>query len=184
MRTLLPILASLALLGCVDDDVSDSGGASTSTSTTTSTSTSTSTTGTTTPDPVDQLTGTWLSEGDDIAPIFQTAMFAYVSITAVYASDGSYTVQATDGEGATYDFAGTSTFDTATTPHTIVQSQTIPYKGTAEGIWTVEGDVFTLEVVQTFPDYGFTPATPTSGFGSSAGFGLAPGDLVQVFRRQ
>ena len=42
----------------------------------------------------------------------------------------------------------------------------------------------TYEVVQTVPDYGYTPPTPTSGFGTTSGPGVSAGDNVQIYRRR
>jgi hypothetical protein len=79
---------------------------------------------------------------------------------------------------------GTFVADEGTSPATIVLTQTSPYAATAEGIYQVDGDTLTYEVVQTQPDYGFLPPTPETGFGSTSGTGLNPGDNIQIYRRQ
>ena len=52
------------------------------------------------------------------------------------------------------------------------------------GIYEVDGNTLTYEVVQVDPDYGFTPPTPESGFGSTGGPNMTEGINVQVYRRQ
>lgn len=130
------------------------------------------------------LLGDWLSQGDDVSPLFQSATFDYASIAASFTADCAYTVLATTGAGDQYTLTGTWSADEGTTPASIVQQQSSPYAATAEGIFQVDGDTLTFEVVQTTPDYGFTAPTPSTGFGSTAGQGLSPGDNTQTYQRQ
>jgi hypothetical protein len=130
------------------------------------------------------LLGDWLSQGDDVSPLFQSATFDYASIEASFTADCAYTVLATTGAGDQYTLTGTWSADEGTTPASIVQQQSSPYAATAEGIFQVDGDTLTFEVVQTTPDYGFTAPTPSTGFGSTAGQGLSPGDNTQTYQRQ
>ena len=129
------------------------------------------------------LVGTWVSEGDDISDMFAAPPFEYQRITADFRDDGSYTVTSVDGGGTPYELVGTYVVDTSTTPAAVSLSQTSPYDAEAEGIWAVQGSMLTYEVVQTVPDFGFSPPTPDGGFGSTAGSGLEPGMNVQVYRR-
>lgn len=130
------------------------------------------------------ITGDWLSEGANISPLFQSSFFSYVSIQASFGEDGTYAVTATDADGATTDLTGTYVVDESTTPATITLSQTTPSAVTAEGIYQVEAEVMTYEVVQTDPNpYGFVAPTPSTGFGSTSGPGLSPGDNVQTYVR-
>ena len=78
---------------------------------------------------------------------------------------------------------GTWTADTSTEPGVVSLEQEEPYEAKASGIFAVDGAVLTYEVVQTEPDYGFSPPTPQGGFGSTNGPGVGPGDNVQTFRR-
>ncbi|MCB9778445.1 MAG: hypothetical protein H6742_07780 [Alphaproteobacteria bacterium] len=128
------------------------------------------------------IVGDWVSAGDDLSPLFQSVTFDYVEVQATFSGDCSYAVTARDGSGSTYDLDGTWSA-TGGSPGSITQQQAQPYEATAEGIWQVDGGVLTFEVVQTLPDYGFTPPTPGTGFGSTAGQGLSPGDNTQVYRR-
>ncbi|MEQ1505534.1 MAG: hypothetical protein ABMB14_25095 [Myxococcota bacterium] len=170
MRSLVSLFVlPLLLTACPADDVTDEGG---------------SDTGSTATDPADAIAGDWVSEGDDISPLFQSAFFSYTRIDATFGADGSYTVTSVDANGASYDFAGTYAVTTDTDPRGIVLEQATPSTATAEGIWQVDVDgVLSYEVVQTTPDIGFAAPTPDGGFGSTSGPGLAAGDNVQVFRR-
>ncbi len=167
------LLALSLTLGCVPDDVDD---------TAVDTAVDTADTADTEPQGP-ALVGDWLSEADDLSRLFAAAPFNYVSIDASFGTEGTYTVVGLDAEGTTYPFAGTFTVDESTDPAAIVQEQTEPYAATAQGIWSVVDDVLTFEVAQVSPDYGYTPATPETGFGSSAGPYLEEGDNVQTYQR-
>jgi hypothetical protein len=127
------------------------------------------------------IQGTWLSEGDNVAPLL--ADFGFTSLTATFGADGSYAVEAVYN-GNPIPLTGTYTVDVSTTPHTIVVNQESPQAVTSAGIWQVEGDTLTYEIVQTSPDQGFTAPTPDSGFGSTAGAGVEPNSNIQVYVRQ
>ena len=61
-----------------------------------------------------------------------------------------------------------------------VLTQTEPYAATSEGIWQVQGDTLTYEVVETDPGLGATP--PANGFGSTSN-GQFGDDNIQIYRR-
>lgn len=130
------------------------------------------------------LVGKWLSEGEDISELFAGPPFEYASITARFKDDLSYKVVGSTEGGDSYTFSGTYVTDTSTSPARITLSQTQPSTSTAEGIFLVEGDKLTYEIVQVDPDYGYTPPTPESGFGSTSGPNMTDGINVQVYRRQ
>ena len=127
------------------------------------------------------IVGDWVSEGDNLAPLFQTATYNYTSIDATFEASGSYEVIAITGGGDTYTFTGTYTVDASTDPHGIVLEQTSPAAATSEGIFAITDGEMEYEVVVTTPDYGFTAPTPETGFGSTAGAGLSEGDNIQIF---
>ncbi len=127
------------------------------------------------------LLGDWLSEGDDISPLFQHPSVDYVRVEASFTASCDYTAYALTGDGSEYDFSGTYTA-TAGSPGSIVQTQAQPFEGVSDGIWQVDGDVLTFEVV--LQGYGFTAPTPETGFGSTSGQGLSEGDNVQIYRKQ
>jgi hypothetical protein len=130
------------------------------------------------------LEGNWLSEGEDLSALFQKPVFDYKSIEATFNADLSYAVHAETQGGDVYDFAGTLVADESTSPASITLSQTSPTNATAVGIYLVEGDGLTYEVVQIDPDYGYTAPTPSTGFGSTSGPNLAAGENVQTYVRQ
>jgi hypothetical protein len=74
--------------------------------------------------------------------------------------------------------------DASTSPGSITLTQASPYAATAVGIYQVDGDTLTYEVVQTLPDYGFTPPTSETGFGSTSGPGLDADVNIQIYQRQ
>jgi len=184
------VAASIALLGCREDDVKTDDTADTDAPTgTTDSGVTTDDTGTTddtatTGDGSDAIVGTWVSEGGDLSPLFAGNPFNYTRVLAVFESSGDLAVTATDSSGAATDFVATYTVDTSTYPGTIVVDQSAPYAAISEGIWQVDGDTLTYEVVQVDPDYGYTPPTPESGFGSTAGPNLTPDINIQIYQRQ
>ena len=130
------------------------------------------------------LVGDWLSTGSDLSPLFASSTFDYTSVTASFGADGHYTATTKDRGGQTNTVQGTYTVDLSTDPAGISLDQTSPYAALASGIYEVDGDTLTYEVVQTSPDYGYSPPTPSQGFGSTSGPGLSEGDNVQIYRRQ
>ena len=129
------------------------------------------------------LVGDWRSEGADLSPLFSGEPFHYEVVEVELSGGGAYVVTSVDRDGAEYVLSGTFTASEATDPATVSLRQTEPYEAEAEGIWQVQGEVLTWEVVQTVPDYGFAPPSPQEGFGSTSGPGLQPGSNVQVYRR-
>jgi hypothetical protein len=171
-------LALAMLVGCVPDDwdgtpyVPDTGDPATTADTDTDV-------------PVEGgLVGTWLSEGDDLSELFAGEPFDYERVTTTFRANGAYTGAVVDRDGATATVSGTWTTDDSSSPATIALSQAQPYEALASGIYAISGDVLTYEVVQTSPDYGFSPPTPAGGFGSTSGPDLDPGVNVQIYRRQ
>ena len=160
------------LLACTPDDVKDDTAADADTDTDTDTDV----------DSPGDITGSWLSEDDDVSDIL--VGFGFTSVAATFNTDGTYAVAATNAGGTTLDLTGTFVVGTTTNPGTIVTSQLTPQEVTAEGIWQVVGDTLTYEVAQTSPDQGFTPPTPEAGFGSTGGPGVAAGSNVQIYQRQ
>lgn len=173
----------LFLLACAPDDVTDKRNPGDTNDTSITDTGDTSDTSVDDTGASGSLVGDWVSTGADICPLLAEAPFNYTRIEASFESDLSYTVQVTNADGQTGTLRGSYSTSTGTTPDGITLSQTAPTTATALGIYLVEGDVLTYEVVQTDPDYGFTPPTPATGFGSTQGEGLEPGVNVQVYRR-
>lgn len=127
------------------------------------------------------LVGDWVSEGDDISPLFAVDPFNFVTINASFLADASYTVEVVDVDGQTGTLTGTFVTDTSTSPATIVLTQATPYAATASGIWEIAQGELTYEVAQTSGGTGLVPATPETGFGSTSGAGLEAGVNVQIY---
>lgn len=134
--------------------------------------------GTGTTEEAPAFAGSWISEGADLSELFAAEPFSYERVEAVFEAAGGYSVTST-AEGAEYVLTGTWVADEAS----VTLLQVTPYEAEAAGIWEVDGDVLTWEVVQTVPDYGFVPPTPESGFGTTSGPGLEAGANVQIYRR-
>lgn len=125
--------------------------------------------------------GVWVSEGDNIS-----ALLAYFDVVRIEAEFGEadYVVRATDADGLETSFSGAYTVDVGTVPHGITLSQSSPSAATSSGIWQVDGDTLSYEIVQTSPSSGCTPPTPEAGFGSTAcGQPIPSGSNVQTFVR-
>jgi hypothetical protein len=129
----------------------------------------------------DTLPGTWLSSGADLSDLFAPY---FSKITADFRANGAYTVVAVDTDGGATTFTGTYTADTGTVPGAIELLQTSPSNARSEGIYRVTADTLLYEVVIVEPSYGYAPPTVASGFGSSTGPQLEPGQNIQTYRRQ
>lgn len=169
------------LVACVPDDydssepyVADSGDTEPDT---------TDTPDTTDPSGGEGLAGTWVSEGADLSELFAGEPFNFTHVSATFRTNGTYTVVVTDVENQTATLTGSYTTDTSTSPATIAQRQSEPSEALASGIFAVSGDTLTFEVVQTSPDYGFSPPTPSGGFGSTSGPNMTAGINTQTYRR-
>ena len=125
--------------------------------------------------------GSWVSEGADLSELFAAEPFSYERVEAQFGANGDYAVTSTAGDGAVYVLTGSWVAEEGE-PGAVSLMQVTPYEAEAEGIWQVEGEVLSWEIVQTVPDYGFVPATRESGFGSTAGPGLEAGANVQTYR--
>ena len=128
----------------------------------------------------DPLTGAWVSQGTDLAPLFRNAFFDYQRIESDFEADGTYAVLVTLNDGSSVTLTGTWSSDTSTEPHGIVVAQTAPEAVTSTGIYQVQGDTLTYEIAAE--SAGCTPPTPAGGFGSSSCPGLSAGDLTQTYR--
>lgn len=125
-------------------------------------------------DPGDDPTaihGTWVSEGDDIAPGL-VALFGTTRITAIFRANNTYEVEELRGPGdPPIVLTGTYTTEASDVGNirTISLTQADPVTLTAEGIYEVSVDLnsMTYEVIQTEPFIGAIAPTPTGGFGST-----------------
>lgn len=196
MRTLLMTTLCLGALACTPDDVKgdDSGWSSEDGGTDGTSGTgdgadggsdgADGTDGTDGGGGDDGLVGDWRSEGEDLCPLFRNAFFDYKLVDSTFNADGTYSGYVETNDGQTQDLQGTYTIDEGTSPATISLSQTFPEAIESQGIWEINGDTLTYEIVTVNPDQGCTPPTPSGGFGSTSCPGLSSGDLIQIYRRQ
>jgi hypothetical protein len=140
-------------------------------------------------DDVEAIVGDWLSEGaQNVAPGLQGAPFRTARITATFNENGTYDVVSRDSTGSEVTFQGTYDLGMGEEGdiRTITLNQSAPTSLVSSGIFQIQGDNMTYEVIQTEPALdGITPATVEGGFGSTA-FGGTPFGPVwtQRFARQ
>ena len=134
------------------------------------------------------LYGTWVSEGANVAPLL-FSLFGTARVEATFNSNGSYEVVQTDTAGASVTLSGTFTMTKSSVGNIfeITANQTSPAALTSEGIFEINSTAtpYTMqyEIVQTSPDIGATPPTPSAGFGSTNGGGLGTIN-IQTYVRQ
>ena len=116
----------------------------------------------------DELVGSWISEGDDIAPGLAAEPFLNVRIDATFNSDNTYDVESEDQNGSVITFEGTWEAGEANAEgiRAITLNQSVPSELTSSGIFRVSGDRLEYEVIQEGLT-GVEPATVEGGFGST-----------------
>lgn len=137
-------------------------------------------------DPVDPIVGDWISEGDNVAQGLQDLVNTE-SITASFSEDNSYVVVSVDESGSEVTFTGTyeTGEETSSGIRSIRLEQAQPVSVVSEGIFEIDGNTMTYEVIQTDPDIGATAPTVEGGFGSTVIGGQETGSYwVQTFVRQ
>lgn len=125
---------------------------------------------------VEAIVGSWISQGEDVAPGLAGAPFNTARIDAEFNENGTYEVISIDANDAQVTFRGTYELgaETASGIRSIVLSQSEPVAVTSTGIFQVEGNRMTYEVIQTTPAIeNFNPPTVAGGFGSTT-FGTTP----------
>lgn len=153
---LVMILALILVVGCSDDS-------------------STNNNNTTT----DPWVGTWLSAGSNVAPLL-AYYFSLDSVEVILGSD--QTVALRQHAPTTGWSAFNGTFAVTESANSDIDAISIIYTNfSQEGIVKVVADSLWLEVVQTVPDIGATPATPADGFGANATLGTSN---IQKYIRQ
>ena len=134
-----------------------------------------------TPDPK-AWHGTWLSAEENVAPILVT-VFNYDSVRVVMRDDNTVSLSTHVAGGAWTTTEGT--YSVTETGKTDVLAISLVYAAfSQEGIVQVTDglpDILKLEVVQTVPDIGAVPRTPTTGFGSDSALGTAN---IQYYERE
>ncbi len=122
------------------------------------------------------IVGSWLSEGQNVAPLLLG--LGIVKIEATFNDDNTYTVVSYDTANATVTFEGTYSAEKSDVDdiYNITINQSKPTALTSVGIFKVDENKdpreMTYEIVQTQPDIGATPPTAEAGFGSTNGGAL------------
>lgn len=159
----LSLTLVFAFAGCSDDDDDDNG-----TNPTESVE--------------EQLVGTWLSAGTNVAPIL-VSLFSYDSVYVTFGSDNTVSLNSHVAGGAwTGEVPGVYAVTESETG--TIHSISLNYTAfEQEGIieLTTDGNGFQLEAVQTVPDIGATVPTPELGFGADATLGTLN---IQTYVRQ
>lgn len=164
-RLLLALLLTFTIVGCDSNDGDDDD----------------------TGDDPTAIQDTWVSEGDDVAPgLAANTAFPTARIDATFRANGTYEVVATNPDDVSVTFSGT--YETEATAYgdirEITLNQQTPSTVVAEGIYEIDGDVMTYEVIQVQPSVGALAPTAEDGFGSTSIGGTATGDIwIQTFRR-
>ena len=134
------------------------------------------------------IVGTWVSEGDNVAPLLVN-VFKIVKITATFNDNGTYEVIQVDSAGTSLTLAGTYEVEKSEVGniYTIKANQQTPAALVSEGIYEIDesANPWTMqyEVVQTSPDIGATPPTPSAGFGSTSGGALGTSNIQKYVKQ-
>ena len=134
------------------------------------------------------IVGTWVSAGDNIAPLLQQIFANTIdSIYATFSSNQVYSVKQVQIDASTIAYEGTYTVQKSSVGniYTISIGQTSPTVATVEGIYEIDRTqnphFMNYEVVQTDPPAG-TSATPEAGFGSTSGGVLGETNVQKYIR--
>lgn len=128
-------------------------------------------------DEQDEIVGTWVSAGADLAPGLAAAPFNADSIIARFNENGTYQVTQWSA-GASIGFSGTYALGAQPEGQirAITANQTTPTSVTSEGIFQVSGATMRYEIIQTEPALqGVNAPTVAGGFGSTTINGVATG---------
>ena len=118
----------------------------------------------------DEIVGTWVSAGADVAPGLAGAPFNTDSIIATFNANGTYNVLSYSGSSTT-TFTGTYVPGTQAegSIRAITLNQSTPSAVTSQGIFQVTGSGMEYEIIQVEPAIaGITAPTVEGGFGSTA----------------
>ena len=127
---------------------------------------------TTQPTPVAEWVGTWLSAGDDVAPLL-VALFQYDSVRVEMTQDLIVKTHSHIAGGAWSTVEGTYkiTKSASGDVHTAEFFYSAFDQAGIIQIMAGTPKTMKLEVVQIRPDIGAVPRTPDSGFGSDVALG-------------
>ena len=127
---------------------------------------------------VDAWIGTWLSAGDDVAPLL-AALFLYDSVRVTFEDDNTLILESHVANGAWTTLPGTYVITESDEGdiHTFAANYTAFEQ---EGIIEIIDDDMRLEAVQTVPDIGATVPTVAGGFGADPTLGVIN---IQTYKR-
>jgi hypothetical protein len=127
-------------------------------------------------DKVDLLVGKWVSQGTNIAPGLAGPPFNTARIDAEFFENQTYTVVQLDNNNAAVTFRGTWEAGEANPAgiRPVTLTQTEPVAVVAQGIFQIDGNNMTYEVIQVQPALeGVGAPTVAGGFGSTSIGGVA-----------
>lgn len=133
------------------------------------------------------IIGIWRSEGSDVASLLREPPLSLSSLEARFDKNERFVVNITNTNGESFSLNGQFSVPMGASlgqTHPITLVQELPESSTSEGIWRVEGDLLTYEVVQTNPPLpgDNSPPSTTQGFGST-NRGELGSDNIQLYRR-
>lgn len=153
---------------------------------------------TTAPVTVDPIVGTWVSDGANVCYGLRVAPFKVKKIVATFNENKSYTVVQTDSSNVQTTLSGTYTNSESTYTDTlsasltkgskifnIVANQSSPSTVIATGLYCINGNNMSYEVIQTTPALsGVLPPTAAGGFGSTTIAGVKYAIYIQKYVKQ
>ena len=138
-------------------------------------------------DQIEALVGDWVSEGQGNVALGLQIIAKTARIDATFEENNTYEVVSTDSSGSEVTFTGTFELgeETDSGIRSITLQQNEPTSVVSEGIFQIEGNSMTYEVIQTEPNIGAEAPTVDGGFGSTLVGGEAQGTLwVQKYQKQ
>lgn len=136
---------------------------------------------------VEAIVGDWVSEGEGNVALGLQIIAKTARIDATFEEDNSYNVVSTDSTGSEVTFTGTYELgeETASGIRSITLQQNQPTSVVSEGIYQIDGNSMTYEVIQTEPNIGAEAPTVAGGFGSTVVNGEPQGMFwVQNYTKQ
>ena len=130
----------------------------------------------------DQIIGTWISTGSDVAVGLTNSVHA-AAVKATFNADMTYRIEIIDSTHTTMTYAGT--WAATGMQHglrSITLTQQLPVAGTEQGVFEVSGARLTYDVVpMASASRGASAATVAGGFGSSTQGGTSSSIWIQRF---
>ena len=112
------------------------------------------------------IIGTWISTGSDVAVGLTTSMKA-AAVKATFSANNTYRIEVVDSTLTTITYSGTWSASSGEGIRTITLNQQTPTVGTEQGAFLVDGARLTYEVVPMSAARGSAAGGPAASFGSS-----------------